>query len=80
MKAMSEKSLENVAVHMRQTPGNETTSAAESAAEVTSPSINVKKVENPIDFGSLQKQNSDIYSWVYIPNTNVNYPVFAKPS
>lgn len=45
---------------------------------MTSPSINVKKVENPIDFKSLQQQNSDIYSWIYIPNTNVNYPVLQS--
>lgn len=32
-------------------------------------------VDNPIDFAELQAQNSDIYAWIYIPNTNVNYPV-----
>lgn len=72
------KSLENVAGSYASNIGNETTSAAESATEVTSPSINVKKADNPIDFGSLQKQNSDIYSWVYIPNTNINYPVLQS--
>ena len=30
---------------------------------------------NPIDFASLQQQNPDIYAWVYVPGTNVNYPV-----
>ncbi len=41
----------------------------------TSPSIDTKAQKNPIDFDSLYKQNSDIYSWIYIPGTNVNYPV-----
>ena len=72
------KSLENVAGSYASNIGNETTSAAESATEVTSPSINVKKADNPIDFKSLQQQNSDIYSWVYIPNTNINYPVLQS--
>lgn len=69
------KSLDNIAGSYASGIENGTTSATESATEVTSPSINVKKVENPIDFKSLQQQNSDIYSWIYIPNTNVNYPV-----
>lgn len=31
--------------------------------------------ENPIDFAELKKENSDVYAWIYIPNTNVNLPV-----
>ena len=72
------KSLDNIAGSYASGIENGTTSATESATEVTSPSINVKKVENPIDFKSLQQQNSDIYSWIYIPNTNVNYPVLQS--
>ncbi len=51
------KSLDNIAGSYASGIENGTTSAT----EVTSPSINVKKVENPIDFKSLQQQNSDIY-------------------
>lgn len=44
--------------------------------EITSPkSIDTSKAENPIDFDSLISKNTDIYSWIYIPNTNINYPV-----
>ncbi len=28
-----------------------------------------------INWEKLKKQNSDIYSWIYIPNTKVDYPV-----
>ena len=42
--------------------------------EVTTPSIDEALVDNPIDFTSLQKQNDEIYSWIYIPDTNINYP------
>lgn len=31
--------------------------------------------DNPVDLRSLMSQNSDIYSWIYIPGTEVNYPV-----
>ena len=30
---------------------------------------------NPVDFKSLMELNPDVYAWLYIPNTNVNYPV-----
>lgn len=28
-----------------------------------------------LDWKELEEQNEDIYSWIYIPETNVNYPV-----
>lgn len=31
--------------------------------------------ENPIDFKKLQKTNSDIYSWIKIDGTNIDYPI-----
>lgn len=31
--------------------------------------------ENPIDFASLKSRNDDIYAWIKIPNTNIDYPV-----
>ncbi len=37
--------------------------------------INENLPDNPIDFDSLQKRNEDIYAWIEIPNTQVNYPI-----
>jgi len=31
--------------------------------------------ENPIDFASLQEKNDEVYAWIEIPNTKINYPV-----
>lgn len=33
------------------------------------------KEKNPIDFQKLKETNEDIYAWISIPDTNINYPV-----
>lgn len=32
----------------------------------------------PVDFKALKKQNPDIYAWIYIPGTNVSFPVVNR--
>lgn len=34
----------------------------------------------PIDFASLQAQNPDVYAWIQIPDTNINYPILQHPT
>lgn len=38
-------------------------------------SENADLPKNPKNFDKLQKDNPDIYAWIYIPDTNVDYPV-----
>ncbi len=35
----------------------------------------IEYVDNPIDFASLRAQNDEVYAWIEVPNTKVNYPV-----
>lgn len=53
--------------------------AAEQAADTPDPAIpddaENNLPENPIDFPALKLENPDIYAWIYIPNTEVNYPI-----
>ena len=34
-----------------------------------------ERVEIPIDFAGLQQKNQDIYAWIRIPGTKVDYPI-----
>ncbi|MDO4363632.1 MAG: class B sortase [Clostridia bacterium] len=45
------------------------------SATITSQTVSEKTVENKIDFNSLQKQNDEIYAWIKVPGTKVNYPI-----
>lgn len=33
----------------------------------------------PVDFAELQKENEDIYAWITIPGTPIDYPVVQHP-
>lgn len=41
--------------------------------------IEAPKETNPIDFDSLWALNPDVYAWIYIPGTNISYPVLQHP-
>lgn len=47
--------------------------------EVTT-QVNSVEVENPIDFSSFWTVNADVYAYIYIAGTNVDYPVLQHPS
>ena len=33
----------------------------------------------PVDFASLQSENPDIYAWITVPGTNIDYPILQRP-
>lgn len=35
-------------------------------------------VEPPVDFVKLKKKNSDIYGWINVPGTSVDYPILRR--
>lgn len=54
-----------------------TTTESGNAAQMTTqnPSDVAPRVENPIDFQQMMAINPDVYAWISIPDTNVDYPV-----
>lgn len=40
----------------------------------------VELIENPINFNELEEQNSDIYAWITVPNTKIDYPILQSYS
>lgn len=52
----------------------------EKVKEKSDTSKKESKVEIPIDFTQLQKQNPDVYAWIQIPGTVVDYPIMQSAS
>lgn len=61
--------------------------AASKAPEATAPSSRDPEAveseeplpyESPVDFASLWEMNPEIYAWLYIPGTQVNYPILQR--
>ena len=42
------------------------------------PTVGEEKIENPIDFDSLTAQYPDVYAWIRIPGTRVDYPIVQR--
>lgn len=56
------------------------TPTAEPTEEPTpEPTPTPEPVEVPIDFEALQAINPDVYAWITVPNTAVDYPVLQNP-
>lgn len=36
--------------------------------------------ENPIDFAAEQAKAPDAYAWIYVPGTNINFPIVRHPA
>ena len=51
----------------------------ETPSKIEAPaSSQVELIDNPIDFAGQQEINPDIYAWIQIPGTTVDYPVLQS--
>lgn len=51
---------------------------AEKTEEIKEEIEEKEPVEIPIDFAALKEKNEDIYAWITIPGTKVDYPILQK--
>ncbi|MBQ2001022.1 MAG: class B sortase, partial [Clostridia bacterium] len=56
------------------------TSSGEINITVSNNSDDLPRVENPINFNELEKENEDIHGWITIPNTKIDYPIVQSYS
>lgn len=56
----------------------EATKAPEKADPTETPVPTEPPVEIPIDFKALQQENDEIYAWIRIPDTVIDYPVLQS--
>ncbi len=43
--------------------------------DVSSTIVTAEKIDEPVDFEKLWETNEDIYAWIRVPNTNIDYPI-----
>lgn len=61
-------------VQEQEEPQTEETEPSEETVQETEPTVEI-----PIDFQSLQAQNPDVYAWIQVPGTEVDYPILQSP-
>lgn len=59
-------------------PVEETASEGSEGDSAAIPEGVYQKAYNPIDFQSLAKVNPDLYAWIEIPDTKINYPIAQR--
>ncbi len=48
--------------------------------EMTELPLDIEIPEKTLDWDALRKENQDIYAWIYIPGTAIDYPVLQHPT
>lgn len=51
------------------------TNETESEDEVKKDAAEIRNLNIPVDFRKLKKENPDIYAWLCVPGTDIDYPV-----
>ena len=79
-RARGEKAYEDLKETATDTTEKEDQTALEDTAKQEEIETEEKEpVEIPIEFASLKEKNPDIYAWITIPGTKVDYPILQKP-
>ena len=69
-----------VTVHLESQQAVKSMEDAKAPTEPKKDAPKDERVQNPIDFASLEAENSDVFAWLYIPGCGINAPVFQSPT
>lgn len=64
--------------HVTEQPTVEPTEEASESVSETGGDTEKEKPVIPIDFAALQQENPEIYAWIQIPDTEIDYPVAQR--
>lgn len=64
-------------LYEKYTAGNDNPNQSDTTVSET---VVTDSVKNPIDFDSLTKKNDEIYAWIKVPGTKVDYPIVQSKS
>lgn len=69
-----------VRVHLESQQAVKSMEDAQAPTEPKKDAPKDERVQNPIDFASLEAENSDVFAWLYVPGCGINAPVFQSPT
>ena len=69
---------ERLQEEMERTEPEETPSEEEPAVSASEQEPEREPVEIPVDFAALKEQNPDVYAWICVPGTEIDYPVLQS--
>lgn len=73
------ESSEEIRMEMKKEPEADvleiTPDTTEEPEGTTAPTATSEFPDIPVDFGALQEENPDVYAWITVPGTQIDYPV-----
>lgn len=84
-KSRQQKAEENYQRLQKETENTQNEVMEEQAEKVSVPKdilqeLGIEIPEKNLDFAALQEENPDIYAWITIPGTKVDYPILQHPT